>query len=69
MLAHAFWDYIILVQEGKEVLFRLIYQILEKKLEALKDFIKKNSVKRFIKKSQLLAGVLVLFVPKKDRKL
>ena len=41
----------------------------EKELEALRDFITKNSKKGFIKKSQLLAGVLVLFVPKKDRKL
>ena len=41
----------------------------EKELKALRDFIKKNLRKEFIRKSQLPAGVLVLFVPKKDRKL
>src|SRR5437016_2294756 len=41
----------------------------EKELEALRDFITKNSKKGFIRESQLPAGVLVLFVPKKDRKL
>ena len=43
--------------------------MLEKELEAFRDFITKNSKKGFIKESQLLAEVLVLFVPKKDRKL
>ena len=69
LLAHASWDYTILVQKGKEVLFGPIYQISEKELEAFRDFITKNSKKRFIRKSQLLAGILVLFVLKKDRKL
>src|SRR6266487_1291645 len=69
LLAYASWDYTILVQEGKEVLFRPIYQISEKELGALRDFITKNSKKGFIRESQLLAGALVLFVPKKDSKL
>ena len=41
----------------------------EKELEALRNFIAKNSKKGFIRKSQLLVRALVLFVPKKDRKL
>ena len=41
----------------------------EKELEALRDFIAKNSKKGFIRESQLPAGALVLFMPKKDRKL
>ena len=41
----------------------------EKKLKALRDFITKNLAKGFIRESQLLAGALVLFIPKKDRKL
>ena len=41
----------------------------KKELKALRDFITKNSKKGFIRESQLLAGALVLFVPKKDRKL
>src|SRR5437016_4910884 len=67
--AHASWDHTIPVQEGKEVSFGPIYQISEKELEALRDFITRNSRKGFIRESQLLAGALVLFVPKKDRKL
>src|SRR6266487_5742349 len=69
LLAHTSWDHTIPVQEGKEVLFGPMYQLLEKELEALRDFITKNSKKGFIKESQLLARALVLFVPKKDRKL
>src|SRR5437016_12805025 len=69
LLAHASWDYTIPVQEGKEVLFGLIYQMSEKELEALRDFITKNFKKGFIRESQSPAGALVLFVPKKDRKL
>jgi len=41
----------------------------EKELEALRNFIAKNLKKEFIRESQLLARALVLFVPKKDRKL
>ena len=43
--------------------------MLEKELKALRDFIKKNLRKGFIRKLQLPAGAPVLFVPKKDRKL
>src|SRR6266487_3062044 len=69
LLAHTSWDHTIPVQEEKEVLFGPIYQMSEKELKALKDFITKNSKKGFIRESQLPAGALVLFVPKKDRKL
>ena len=36
---------------------------------ALKEFIKKNLRKGYIQPSQLLAGYLVLFIPKKNGKL
>ena len=49
LLAYASWDHTILVQKEKEVLFGLIYQMLEKELKAFRDFITKNSKKGFIK--------------------
>ena len=36
---------------------------------ALKKFVKKNLKKGYIQPLQLLAGYLVLFIPKKNRKL
>src|SRR6266576_611004 len=63
------WDHTIPIQKGKEVLFGLIYQMLAKELEKLRVYLDKNLAKRFIRKSQLLAGSSVLFVPKPNRKL
>jgi hypothetical protein len=41
----------------------------KKKLQELKTYINVNVKKRFIRKSELPAGFLVMFVPKKNRKL
>jgi hypothetical protein len=43
--------------------------MLKVELAALKDYINKNLKKGFIQESTSRAGALVLFVPKKDRKL
>ena len=45
--------------------FFLIYKLIEIKNLALKKFIKENLRKRYIQPLQLLAGYLVLFIPKK----
>jgi hypothetical protein len=41
----------------------------EKELQELKTYIDVNVKKGFIRKSELPAGFLVIFVPKKNRKL
>ena len=43
--------------------------MLAKKLEELRIYLDKNLAKGFMKESQLLAGSLVLFVLKQDRRL
>jgi hypothetical protein len=43
--------------------------MLEKELNKLKKYINKNIKKRFIRLSKLLAGFLVMFIPKLNRKL
>ncbi len=43
--------------------------LLEKELTILRGYIDKNLKKGFIQESKLLVGYLILFAPKKDRKL
>ncbi len=50
-------------------MFRLIYILLEKELTILRGYINKNLKKGFIRESKSLVGYLILFTPKKDRKL
>jgi len=69
LLAHQPWDYEIPIKEGKTLLFRPIYQMLENELVVLKEYINKNLKKGFIWESTLRAGALVLFISKKDKKL
>jgi len=57
---------VIPIEEGKSPPFRPIYQLLEKELKVLKEYIDENLAKGFIRPSTSLAGSLVLFVPKKD---
>jgi hypothetical protein len=49
--------------------FYLIYKLIKVKQQALKDFIKENLQLKRIRPSQSLTGYLVLFIPKKNRKL
>jgi hypothetical protein len=66
---HQPWDYKIKLEEGKEPPFRPIYQLSKKELEILREYIKENLAKGFIRKSKSLAGFPILFVLKKDGKL
>ncbi len=50
-------------------MFEIIYILLEKELTILRGYINKNLKKGFIQESKLLAGYLILFIPKKDGKL
>ena len=53
--------------EGIELLFKLIFLLLEAKLKVLKEYINKSIKKRIIRESILLVGVLIFFIGKKDR--
>ncbi len=66
---HKLQDYKIVLQEGKKLTFRLLYQLLAIELNILKNYIKENLAKGFIRELKLLAGYLVFFALKKDSKL
>ena len=49
--------------------FGLIYQLSEKELQVLREYLEETLKKGFIQESQLPAGYLILFALKKDRSL
>ena len=55
--------------EGKEPTYIPIYRLSEIKLGTLDEYIKENLAKGFIQLSILPVGYLIMFVPKKNRKL
>ena len=57
------------MEEGKDIPFLLIYQILEKDLGTLREYININLKKGFIRPSTSPAGALIYFTLKKDGKL
>ena len=69
LLRYQLQDYEIPIKLGKSPSFRLIYQLLEKELAILKEYININLEKGFIRLSILLAASLLLFILKKNRKL
>ena len=69
LLRHQLQDYEIPIELGKSLSFRLIYQLLEKELAILKEYININLKKGFIRLSISPAASLLLFVLKKNRKL
>ena len=67
--AHQPWDHSIPIEPGKDVPFGPIYQMSEKELQVLREYIDTNLKKGFIRESQSPAGSPVLFVPKPNGKL
>jgi hypothetical protein len=63
---HKPWDHEIILQEGKQPTFGLIYGLSEKELSTLRDYIKDNLEKGYIRASQSPAGYPIIFVPKKN---
>lgn len=63
---HQPWDHEIPIEPGKEPTFGPIYQLSEKELKVLKEYIKENLEKGFIRPSSSPAASPILFVPKKD---
>ena len=66
---HQPWDHEIKLQPGTEPGFGLIYQLSEKELQVLREYLEENLKKSFIQESQSPAGYPILFAPKKDRSL
>ena len=69
LLRHQLQDYKIPIKLRENPSFRLIYQLLEKELAILKEYINVNLEKGFIQLFILLAASLLLFILKKNRKL
>ena len=57
------------LQLGTELLYSLIYLLSQTKLATLKEFLKKNLKKGFIKELKSLASTLILFTLKKNSSL
>ena len=62
---HQPWDHVINIEPGKTPTFGLIYQLSKTELEELCKYLDENLKKRFIRKSQSLAGSPILFISKK----
>jgi transposase InsO family protein len=63
---HQPWDCEIELEEGKYPTKIPIYQLSEKELKILWEYIQENLAKGFIRKSKSSAGFPILFAPKKD---
>ena len=63
---HKPWDHEIVLQEGKTPTFGPIYQLSERELKVLREYIDKSLAKGYIRPSKSLAGYPTMFVPKKD---
>jgi hypothetical protein len=55
--------------ERKQLKAQPIYSLSEKELDALREHIKKNLAKNYIRPSTSLTRYPILFVPKKNEKL
>ena len=69
LLEYQEWDHKIPLEDRKKPTHSPIYTLSAKELEALRDYLDENLVKRFIRLSTSPAGYLILFVLKKDSKL
>ena len=63
------FDHAIPLEPDSTIPFGPLYNLSEKELEALREYIDDNLKKGFIRRSESPAGAPVLFVPKKDGKL
>ena len=66
---HTLWHYAINLELGTHLKFFLIYKLIKIENQALKEFIKENLRPGKIKPSMLSVKYLILFTPKKNRKL
>ena len=66
---HQSWDHEIKLESKKQFTFESIYQLSEKKLEVLRDYIKKNLKKEYIRSLKSSTKYSILFAFKKNEKL
>jgi hypothetical protein len=66
---HKDWDHEITLQEGKQPTSGPIYPLSEKELGTLRDYIKLNLARKYIRRSESPAGYPIIFVPKKNGEL
>ena len=64
--AYTWTEHAIDLVEGKEPPYGPIYNLSEKELAVLRDYLRDSMVKRWIRKSTSPAGAPILFVTKKD---
>jgi hypothetical protein len=69
LLEHKDWDHEITLQEGKQLTSRPIYPLLEKELGTLRDYIKLNLARKYIRRLESPAGYPIIFVLKKNGEL
>ncbi|KAM4063982.1 reverse transcriptase (RNA-dependent DNA polymerase) [Hirsutella rhossiliensis] len=66
---HSQWDHEICLKDGRTPTFHKIYNLNEKQLQTLRDYLDENLRKGYIRTSTSEAGYPVMFVPKKNGKL
>ena len=69
LFKHQSWNHEIKLESEKQFTFESIYQLFKKKLEVLRDYIKKNLKKEYIKFSKFSTEYSILFAFKKNDKL
>ncbi len=59
--------YAILIKKDKKILYELIYFLSANKLRVLREYLKSNIIKDWIRNSELSAETLILFIFKKKK--
>ena len=69
LLKHQSWDHEIKLVDEKEFTKQFIYSLLTEKLDALRQYLKENMRKEFIKESQSSVKYSILFILKSNKSL
>ncbi len=69
LLKHQSWDYEIKLIDDKKLTKQFIYSLSTEKLDALRQYLKKNMWKEFIKELQSSTKYLILFILKLNKSL
>ena len=69
LFKYQLWNHEIKLISEKQFTFELIYALSNKKLEVLREYLKINEKKEFIRKSKFSTGYSILFLFKKNEKL